>query len=61
MHVRGQKDIFASKSFTNFTNGPYTLERQIIDIDITSAEGQEFYVGLHKCDCTVYIYKIWFD
>ena len=59
----GQTGIFKTKYFTDYTDSkvPYTLERQVVDIDISDANGADFYVGLNNCDCDIYIYKIWFD
>ena len=35
--------------------------RKTVAIDITGARGQDFYIGLHNCDCYVNIYNIWFE
>ena len=57
----GQMNIFKTYAFTDYGNSIYQLNRSVVDIDISGANGEDFCLGLHNCDCTVNIYKIWFD
>lgn len=55
--TRSAEELSNQYKVTMYTNSQWTLSRQTVEIDISDLH-QDLWVGFHRCDCEVNIYRI---